>query len=297
MKQFTCSLFSLFFCFAPITLEAASSVKVVVSKNEHSTPSGFRLAQEKFKRETSVPPSRSGLKELRASGSGQYSEKSLEVALSKIPAKRQEIILIDLRQESHGFVDGAPIRWEGTHNWANRDKSPAEIYAKERKLLSAIAEEGKAHVYKSGEHVWIDHIKRVETEELLAQRLNVSYERFYVTDHSRPSDEEVNHFVAFVKQLAPKAWLHFHCYAGIGRTTTFLAMYDMMRNAGAISRQDIVKRQYLLGGQDLSNTNKSSYKKDLAIERYAFIKHFYNYCKANPTFDVKWTSWLKKNPM
>ena len=41
---------------------------------------------------------------------------------------------------------------------------------------------------------------------------------------------------------------HFHCKEGIGRTTTFMIMYDIMKNYKEVSLNDIIKRQYLPSG-------------------------------------------------
>lgn len=43
------------------------------------------------------------------------------------------------------------------------------------------------------------------------------------------SPENIDEFIKLYKSLPKDAWLHFHCEAGKGRTTTFLAMYDMMK--------------------------------------------------------------------
>jgi hypothetical protein len=47
-------------------------------------------------------------------------------------------------------------------------------------------------------------------------------------------------------RLPENAWAHFHCEAGLGRTTTFMVLYDMLRNANRVSLEDIVQRQKIL---------------------------------------------------
>ena len=50
-----------------------------------------------------------------------------------------------------------------------------------------------------------------------------------------------------------KSWLHFHCLAGYGRTATFMAIYDMMKNPD-VGLSDIVYRQSMTGGENLLNS-------------------------------------------
>lgn len=47
----------------------------------------------------------------------------------------------------------------------------------------------------------------------------------------------------------------FHCEAGEGRTTAYMAMYDMMKNPD-VSLKDILYRQHLLGGNYVAYTIK-----------------------------------------
>jgi hypothetical protein len=74
-----------------------------------------------------------------------------------------------------------------------------------------------------------------------------SYVRISVTDHARPLDDEVDRFILAVRALPENAWAHFHCEAGRGRTTTFMVLYDILRNANRVSLEDIVRRQKILG--------------------------------------------------
>jgi hypothetical protein len=121
--------------------------------------------------------------------------------------------------------------------------------------------------------------------------------RLPVPDHMRPSDKQVDRFVKLVRAVGKDkgTWLHVHCEAGDGRTTTFLAMYDMMHNARAVSFEDIVHRQWLLGGIDLLATNaRAPWKREYARKRAEFIKKFYRYCRENKDgFKTMWSAWLE----
>jgi hypothetical protein len=118
-----------------------------------------------------------------------------------------------------------------------------------------------------------------------------------VTDREAPTDAEVDRFIRLVRELPDGEWLHFHCKAGHGRTTAFMAMYDMMRNAKKVSLDDILKRQFLIGGIDLAaDPLKDDWRYDGAVSRRKSLERFYQYCKANNDgFKQSWSEWLAKN--
>ncbi|HEU4772375.1 MAG TPA: hypothetical protein VFS68_09465 [Candidatus Udaeobacter sp.] len=105
-----------------------------------------------------------------------------------------------------------------------------------------------------------------------------------VTDHACPLDSAIDEFVAAVRELPQNAWAHFHCEAGLGCTTTFMVLYDMLRNANRVSLDDIVQRQKILSkGYDvLQPPDGGDWKAPYAADRAKFIRAFYDYARANP---------------
>ena len=96
--------------------------------------------------------------------------------------------------------------------------------------------------------------------------------------------------------LPQNAWAHFHCEAGLGRTTTFMVLYDMLRNADRVSLDDIVQRQKILSkGYDvLQPPDADDWKAPYAANRTKFVRAFYDYARANPDGRPKlWSEWLK----
>jgi len=91
--------------------------------------------------------------------------------------------------------------------------------------------------------------------------------------------------------------LHFHCRGGDGRTTTFLAMHDIINNAPQVSVNDILIRQYLLGGINLDDTqpgDATSFKYPFAVERADFMRDFYTYVQDEKPggFKKTWSTWV-----
>jgi protein tyrosine phosphatase (PTP) superfamily phosphohydrolase (DUF442 family) len=251
-------------------------------KDEGMEFRNFRTCLSEYKNPPEPAPSRKGLSTLKESGSSEFSKKGLQEIKKMIPSTH--IMIVDLREESHGFLNDRPVSWKGEHNDVNKGKSLEEITKIEEQLLKEAKEQDPSR-------------KTEYTEEALCRELGVDYTRFPVTDMSRPDDATVERFVAIVSEQPADRWMHFHCKAGAGRTTTFMAMYDMMRNARNVSCGDIINRQFLLGGIDLSGkeTKGTAWFDVLARERDAFIKIFYEYCKSNRDgFKESWSAWKAK---
>jgi len=262
-------------------------------------PVNFRTLEDDFHRQEVriVFSTRMGLLFLRASGSGQPSEKNLIWIKNKF--SKYKITVVDLRQESHGFLNGLPISWQMGRNQINRGKTLPEIEQDEGSRLDELSRKMTAGVFncdESGKGIDPEILKVNDavTEKQLCADLELYYLRLPVADYQRPGDNEVDQFIELVRSMDDNSWLHIHCAAGMGRTTTFLAMFDMMYNAKYVSLEDIVKRQWLLGGIDLlSLPPADAWDYAYTEERANFIRHFYQYCQNNnDDFKQPWSAWL-----
>ncbi|MGE3319816.1 MAG: hypothetical protein AB7I18_11035 [Candidatus Berkiella sp.] len=241
---------------------------------------------------------------LKAAASGQFSERTLKTALQKIDG---QVTLVDLRRESHGFVNGIPVSWYEPQNNSNKNISTQAILSKEKAQLQELKSQSplmvsliinKANgVIQKTEPVELI-IKSLETEQELAARLGLQYVRFQVLDRHRPDDEVVDEFVNFVKKVPANTWLYFHCRGGKGRSTTFMALYDILHHGKTESLKKILSRQHALGGIDLdkfSDQPKDQWKIEMANDRKEFIEQFYRYATdSNGYPDITWQEWLKR---
>lgn len=91
-------------------------------------------------------------------------------------------------------------------------------------------------------------------EKDVAQQFDFGYINIEIDSKIVTPDKAVDQFVAFIDTLSENKWLHFHCRHGKGRTSMMLIMYDMMKNAPKVALDDIVKRQHLLGSENLFDT-------------------------------------------
>jgi protein-tyrosine phosphatase len=106
----------------------------------------------------------------------------------------------------------------------------------------------------------------------------------------------MDRFVLAVRALPENAWAHFHCEAGLGRTTTFMVLYDMLRNATRVSLEDIVRRQRIVSsGYDvLQPAEPGNWKAPYMADRAAFVRAFFDYAHTNPNGRPQlWSEWLK----
>ena len=222
-----------------------------------------------------------GLADLLMSGSGQFSQAGL--ALIKQEIGDYQITIVDLREESHGFVNGIAFSYMDELNRANQGKTLEEIIDDENAKLDSIMAEGYI-IFSTDNDTRVEAVE-VMTEETLVESEQMSYLRLPVSNNLKPADEIVDSFIEFVISLPEGTWVHFHCMEGVGRATTFMFMYDAMHNAKTVSLDDIMTRQVLLGGKNLLYSGNE--------ERAAFIEEFYNYCKENnDDYQTSWSDWL-----
>jgi protein-tyrosine phosphatase len=233
--------------FAYLTLDA---------DNNYTLPENFRTTAH--------------MKNLKLIGSAQFSEDNLKYIMDHYP---KPDYLFDLRQESHGFIDGIAISHR--HGETNR-------------VIVLIG------------NIWLNILKQGSNEineQHIANKYKIKYTQIPVLDHQRPSDEEVNYFVKMISQIPVNKWLYFHCRDGKGRTTTFMAMTEMMRDRKA-SFEYIMHYQHEIGGDNLLKLDLAKKLNSYALARVQFLKNFYDYCKENrDNFQTSWSEWLKKHEL
>jgi len=286
----------------PADADSPVSIWDVDQKLVAALPRNFRTTDDPIKANKGQIPSDTGLADLHASGSGEFTADGLKLLLART---RGPVTVFDLRQETHIFVNGLPISWFATNDWANVGRSQSAIEADENARVESLNPGNKiivrlgAAVKKPGvtpstpQNVTVEH---ASTERDLVEPNYAASVRVTVTDHCRPLDNEVDRFILAVRALPENGWAHFHCEAGRGRTTTFMVLYDMLRNAARVSLEDIVRRQQLLGYDYdvLRPAGPGDWRAPYTEDRIAFVRAFYNYAHANPNGRPQlWSEWLK----
>ncbi|MFL8004141.1 hypothetical protein [Xanthomonas vasicola] len=241
-----------------------------------------------------------GLDRISMTGIEQFSEAQLDDVIKS--AYPKTVVVIDTRQEAHGFVSGKPVSWMAldNKNWGNVDKPMADIESKEEKKLSkwvrkndgkevSIPNGSTAKVKRAAEPLTLSvSSDEVETEKRLVTRKGGIYIRVPVPDHAAPDEDALAHFAASTRSVVMDKGLenvHFvvHCRGGMGRTTMFMSALDMLTNAGDVPMKEIVDRQVKLRQRDEGSITAAgkAYKATFRDEKAAVLQFFYDYAAAN----------------
>lgn len=227
-----------------------------------------------------------GLDMLNISASQQFSEHNLDLLLKAIGTSLP-IIVVDLRQESHGFINGLAVSWKGLKNHANKDLTREQVLKDEADKLKSVTLNENITFYNHPQKIIVP--TKVQNENDLVMYKSLSYIRITIRDGGIPSDDMIDYFIECIKTKMQNSWLHFHCKAGIGRTTTFMIMYDIIKNYKSVNVEDIIIRQLAL-----ANFDDSEIKSFESERRINFFNKFYNYCKMNgDNFQTKWSEFNK----
>lgn len=196
------------------------------------------------------------MEDLKMSASGQPSTSGLLLLYQELQKHTDgNIYIVDLREESHGFANGFAVSYYTNKNLANFFTPRNQIEDIEIEQLTDMLDRQIDLLPLGNEDKKIFKpinvlVKNVETERQKADELGFIYVRFPVTDMFFPQPEIVEQFMNFVSSLRENDWVHFHCQAGHGRTTTFTVMYEILKNPEK-SLGDICREQAAKGGSDL----------------------------------------------
>lgn len=254
------------------------------AKNDKISGAGFVY----FKGDI-VNPCFRKIEKLAISGSQQYTidyfkDVVVKTLITECRVPLRRIIFVDLREEPH-FMFGcnSTVSIEGAKADAYRGLSVKKIM----QIEDDFSQNFPPYI----------------TEKECIEASGAKYQRFAVTDVTRPEDSDVDEFIDFFRKLekiehtkGKKYWLHFHCLAGQGRTTTFMSMFEMLKTAGTnmLPFKQLLDRQHAIGGADLSNMWYSGSGQAWS----EFLEHFYEYAK---DFDkgyrsgALWSEWRSIN--
>lgn len=259
---------------------------------KHEKPRGFRSYAQDLEEACKVKgvsecPSSLGIGDVRVSGSGQFCWKRCgKWLVNHLKTQSQHPILIDLRMEAHGFLDDRPVSWFCPTNWERLGWEASGLEPDEVERLDALG--SKVEVYTRLDGTESTHkqattisVQRAMTERQLVESTGIRYHRLHVPDHCHPLDAEVDELVSLWDSLPPDYWIHFHCKAGKGRTSTLMLLIDMLHNAHQVTLRDLIYRQYVVGLVDLASLDgkRDSYKYEPAVERLAFLQRFYEFAR------------------
>lgn len=303
-----------FFCVALNALEKECTEPVLVFSNRIFTksplPKQFRTMQEEVQ-QTGEKVSLRGLKRMKASGSSQITPDNLFNIIDVLRVQgAHQITVVDLRHESHTWIDGLPSYWLTSASELlnfkdvscyNKGKTALEIEKDERERIAPLMKSCQATLYdfSKGHYPYVPTAMSksigfecaVLNEKDLVKLAGLEYLRLPIPDDTAPTWHIIDQLVSYYRSHSDN-WFHVHCNEGRGRTTTILSMIDMLHNAKEVDFNSIIKRQQLIGvgGVDLFDFDNSGSREcnrivapqhDEFVYRLALLKSFYRYCKEN----------------
>lgn len=283
MSKFHMSKSSLLLSLAVIFL--GSGVLVYTETEDRTFLKKFRRSDASFPVGTQNAPSRVGLGDLNISGSSRFTPTAFKrQLLDKIDVP---VYVMDLQSEPHYFINGLPEHWYGYDRSEKLSQGLKGV--KVKYLLRRLIKTGK-----------LTHgPEDIKNEQQVIEGMdNVHYANISQVRHTTPEDDGVDNFIAAVNSVPHGYWMHFHCSAGQGRTTISLAMVDILKNGRKVPLEDIIKRQHLIGGEDLFDTriwSKSTYTQEMLDNRKNFIIKFYDFVNDPQGYGtISWTEWNRK---
>ncbi|AWZ47940.1 phosphatase [Clostridiaceae bacterium 14S0207] len=280
-------LFTLIFTFnsIPVEILALSTSKNFNESNLKNWQSNTELLVSDSNSTTDLPTRFRIIPELKIAGGKQFTPAQLKNIQNKI--KSDNLYIVDLREESHGFNDNNAISIYKKISNKNYPFTIESILNRETQKLNTLKNNSTLNIYnQKGNLVKTVNTGTIQSEAELVKQNNINYVRFPVIDGYIPSPEIVDEFVNFIKSKPEDSYLYFHCKEGQGRTTTFMSLYEMMNNKNNLSLDEILKHQKDIGGIDIVTGNTS---------RATFLKNFYNYTTENMEEDFKtpYSIWIK----
>lgn len=235
-----------------------------------------------------TPPSRAGLGDLQISGSANINKSVLEKVEKEVKAKFphiENIIVINITDEEESgnyYYKGIPItRFLYHKTFDERAIDPIRN--------QSIFKQLRSYLYHK---IYGFDKDSIESSREFVERQGFKFIRCNAKRHYALSADNYQCLLDAINNTTKNDWIHVHCAAGHGRTTTFLVMYDIIHNASRVSLEDIVMRQYLLGGENLfiQPQAQGSWPPAEIIRRKKNIELFYRYVQDPDGFGS--TSWL-----
>src|SRR6266536_2262572 len=196
----------------PADAESPVAIWDIDLKLANAFPRNFRTTDDPLKASKGETPATTGLSDLRASGSGEFSPEGLKLLLART---RGPVTVFDLRQETHIFVNELPVSWYATNDWVNVGRSQSAIVAGEAERVQSLKPGSEiavrpGHPVKHGSANSVTPeqvtVERASTEQNIVENAGEHYVRITVTDHTRPLDDEVDRFILAVRALPQDGW-------------------------------------------------------------------------------------------
>lgn len=217
-----------------------------------------------------------GLDNLRISGSNLIIFSDLKRKLSHISGP---IYILDLTGNGHTYYKGYPTNFLGL-----KKDHPGITFRLRQLMVNGFRPFDKSDMQK---------------EQDVAIQNGFLHKFLHLERRGVPTPEMVDQLIGFIQELPKDGWIHLHCLAGKGRTTSVMVMVDILKNGRQVKLEDIVQRHHLMGGVDLFDTvvwDNGTYSQDQLTKRKEFIENFYSFVNDPDGYGIhSWMEWCTKN--
>lgn len=228
----------------------------------------FRTSQDEM---PAAEVNLTGLDTLNLSGSNKIVFRDLYKKLEKTSLP---VYIVDLSCESPGYINEFTADFFGYP-----DSFTPKHYIRRLFIL------GRVSIDESD----------LRPESHVAAQYKFNYHHLPLREFIIPPNDFVEQFVSIIDSIPTQAWIHTYCQSGRGRTSLAMVMVDILKNSTQVSCQDIIKRQYLLGSQDLADTHlrpNGTYTQQMLNDRKKFIFSFCEYAKQRNLGHIhSWSEW------
>jgi len=229
-------------------------------------------------------------------GVAQPTESKLQEIMQRNDIKPEHLILIDLRGEPHIFIndygyylerqpfDNIQALFDYEEKLVDNINAGIPVEVKER---VASMEDGKRVVEYLPLEVPAE--STATTEQRIAKKLGVHYIRIANNDGEVPTMDNIYTFIRIIAPLLkdPNNRFVIHCYAGLGRTSFFATVLDILVNARRDTFDTILARQAEKFEKDFAA------KKEVVSKKARVLYKVYDYIRNNtddfatpPTFEA-----------
>lgn len=220
--------------------------------------------------------------EIKVSKSGQFSENGLITLIESLSLESDNLVIFDLSDEYHGFVNGLPVYWQ-------EYRDSAEL---EQELLAEALDAGHLWVQETDETNPLDiAVSEAITEKDVVVNLGHIYARYPVVNDNLPH-KFVDQFVQIINDASSNHWIHFHDRTGGENVDTLVILADIIKNGRQQSLQEIWGKHEIT--IDLAKFSSEEEFFGYAQQKVDFISDFYAYCQEVPDFCTPWSKWMAK---
>lgn len=290
MSKSSCKKYALLFLIGFLSLSTFVAVVTLTSrdKTRNFGSSADSFQEKRLKKECCQKVNRTGLDSLNTYGSGFINFGDFG---DNIKYNYKNLYVISLMPTDIYYYKGRCLRWYGlnyTPNTLGKNNKEKKWRGLNKQIVRLVYGPPPTH-----------DVTQLDTEEKLVQALGVTYVSPLKGNMNWLLNQSyIDDLVAFFEKLPPNARLYFHCIHGRGRTTTFLAFYDIFKNGKNVSLEDITNRHHCLGRENLLDTvvwKAGNWTEEALKTRRDLVTNFYNYMTSGTGYPHKtWVQWTKE---